>query len=283
MNTKFKGLAKLSALEFQGQKLVIDHHGAKVIGLFFNDTNILFYDEEDIAHSGIPLCFPAFGALKNNKFLYEGKTYNMKQHGFIRDSVFTLNERGENFLTFELKSNAQTLEKFPFDFSFQVRYTLDDGKLHISLDFKNESLTKMPLAPGLHPYFAVDNPKDISFSSLATEGNDQLQDFAVVPVSDVFPLFENDQELLYHVQGTPILHLINHGLHETVIKPGSLAKIKMSADPQVFNRMVIWRNTENAPFICVEPANKLDDLNQKPIWVNAGESFNTELIISSAE
>ena len=283
MTTDIKGLADLSAIECQGQKLIVDHHGAKVLGLFFHDNNVLFYDEEDIAHSGIPLCFPSFGPLKNGEFLHNGKNYPMKQHGFARDFVFDLIERGENFLTFELKSSAQTLERFPFEFTFQVRYTLASNSLKIDFDCKNNSTEKLPLAPGVHPYFSVDDAQKIFFTSKATKGNNNLQNYDAVPAKDILPVSQENGVLLYQITGTPDLHLIDHGLHETLIKPGKLSPLKMTADAEVFKRMAIWRNSENAGFICIEPANVQNALNEKAILVESGESFKTQVSITAVE
>lgn len=37
-----------------------------------------------------PVLFPFVGSLKNKSFVYEGKSYQMGQHGFARDRDFSL-------------------------------------------------------------------------------------------------------------------------------------------------------------------------------------------------
>ena len=257
----------------------VDCYGAKVLGLSLAGEDILFYDENDISHSGIPLCFPGFGPLKNGVFTHAGENYEMGQHGFFRDSIFSLIAQGRDFLTFQLNSSVQTHRFYPFDFLFQVTYTLSEKGLHMDFWMKNESKESLPLAPGVHPYFKVENPNQIQFSSDAIIGNNNLQGYEETEAKQLIDLegFQNDQR--YRIKGCPDLHLIDHKLKETHLYRGAQSSLKIVSDSQVFNRMVIWRKTSDSKSICIEPAYEQNGLNQNPIEIAPGKSFTTRVSI----
>ncbi|MEJ7913415.1 MAG: aldose 1-epimerase family protein, partial [Chitinophagaceae bacterium] len=63
-----------------------------------------------------PVLFPIVGALKNNHYIFKGKTFSLARHGFARERVFTVCNQSEDAISFLLKSDAETLEVFPFVF-----------------------------------------------------------------------------------------------------------------------------------------------------------------------
>ena len=259
-------------------KLEVDAYGAKVLGLYLGGGNLLFYDEDDVSHSGIPLCFPGFGPLNDGCFQFAGKQYEMSQHGFIRNSIFNLIARGADFMSFELTSSPHTQSMFPFNFLFQVTYTLTEKELIIDFWIKNQSSEVMPLAPGIHPYFALKNSESVSFTSQAKFANDNLREYKVVEADEV--LSRNDSEL--KITGAPDLHLIEHGLGDTTIIREGEENIVMTADNSVFNRMVIWRKESRSPYICIEPAYEQNGLNDNPLKILPGKAFETRVKIALA-
>ncbi len=74
-----------------------------------------------------PVLFPFVGVLKDQKFSYEGKEYNINtRHGFARDNEFVISSKGENFVEFLFESNEDTKEKYPFDFKLYLKYILEE-------------------------------------------------------------------------------------------------------------------------------------------------------------
>ena len=63
-----------------------------------------------------PVLFPFVGAVKDKKYRYDGKTYEMSQHGFARDMEFTLLSRIDEEIWMELTDTEATLAKYPFKF-----------------------------------------------------------------------------------------------------------------------------------------------------------------------
>lgn len=59
-----------------------------------------------------------------------------EQHGFCRDMAFTLKSRTDDMLLFELSSNEETLEKYPFHFTFEIGYILNENHFNSYMEGK---------------------------------------------------------------------------------------------------------------------------------------------------
>lgn len=164
----------------------------------------------------------------------------------------------------------------------------DDGQRTLErLSRINNSQKVMTIAPGVHPYFAVDNPMEIFLNTRAERGNNNSDGYREMKLeeSGVFKITDCDKEGLktVRVQGIPDMHLINHGLKKTNIMPGSSRMIEIISDPEVFNRMTVWRKASDLKFICVEPAFTQIGINTGGIKIAAGKHFVTELSLCVIE
>ncbi len=100
--------------------------GAELQSIYHEQNKLEYMWSGDAAYWGkkSPVLFPIVGELRNNTYQFQGVDYNLSRHGFARDMEFTLTERTENSIAFSIFSNEQTLKKYPFQFEFIVRYTL---------------------------------------------------------------------------------------------------------------------------------------------------------------
>lgn len=280
-----KGLGTVTTLTKGDVTLIVDSLGAKVLAIEVNGSNILFYDEEDIKHSGIPICLPYFGPLRGGAFEVEGKSYEMGQHGFFRDSEFSVSIEGDTIVC-TLSETEASLQNYPYTFTFTASYTIIEKGIRMQFALENRDTKELFIAPGFHPYFAVDNPDEVYLTTKASEGNDSLQDFKTVTLeeSGVFEVAETSEDIKkLHVINAPDMHLLNHGLNSTIITPGTLPEIELIADMETLNRMTIWRDNAQSDSICVEPAYEENALNKgTAINIKAGEIFSTEITIKHA-
>lgn len=283
--SQYKGLGTVTKVEKNGVTLVVDAVGAKVLAIEVEGQNILFYDEADIKHSGIPICLPYFGPLRGGCFTVEGTSYEMGQHGFFRDSQFEVTVDADT-ITCTLTESEASLENYPFSFIFTAKYTIIDKGITMQFTLENKDSKEMAIAPGFHPYFAVDNPNEIYLTTKAVDGNDSLQDFKTVTIeeSGVFEIVKEEASVkTLHVVNAPDMHLLNHGMESTLITPGTLPKIELIADMNTLNRMTIWRDNDSSKSICVEPAYEENALNKgTAISIASGDSFTTEITIKHA-
>lgn len=276
-----KGRGQVRVLSQGDWTLAVDSYGAQVLGLFYRDKNILHYDAEDISHSGIPLCLPNFGPLANGELVFEGQAYKLGQHGFIRDRLLTVSAHSKNSVSYKFIADEMSKQKYPFDFQFTVIFSLSDLGLKMILNVDNLSSQAMPISPGVHPYFAVSDPDNVSFQTDALTGNNNLNNYAIEALPDSEYLEPvSDKSGRYRVLKDLEIHLIGHSPeHITLYREGDIP-IKLYSDGSVFNRLIIWRKSSDAKYICVEPACVKNGLNDMPIVISSGDNWQTELLIT---
>ena len=205
-----------------------------------------------------PLLFPVcghFGVTVN------GTSYPIKAHGFARKSEFTLTEKGENFLTFELRANEETKKVYPYDFIFSVTYRLCGAKIEIEYQVKNPASEPLYFACGAHDSFALE--KDVDEYCLQFENEKTLTHRPcneggyltgeTVKFTNVNP-FVLPKEYLQNGDS-----LIFEGVESKAAvlceKSGkALAKICFDG----FENLLLWR-AGDANYICIEPWTNLPD------------------------
>ncbi len=259
-------------------KVIIDSFGAKVLAFIEGDNNRLFYNSNDISHSGIPLCFPNFGPLVNNKFVVESKEYSMNQHGFIRDMDFELVEQSDTVLELKLKSTDETKAKYPFDFEFGVKFELQGNKLSINFQWKNLSNSKTPISPGVHPYFRVYDKENIILQTRAINYNlsKNFSEVEEVIKSDYLDMFSENS---FVIKGAPDINLINHKSEITKVDIGRERSVEIRYNNKDFNRLTVWRKTPDTDYICIEPANAQNKINIDPYQILPGECWESKVSI----
>ena len=81
----------------------------------------------------------------------------MGQHGFARDREFSLVSRTEDEIWFELRSDAEALEKYPFAFILQIGYQISHGTetddVKVLWKVSNPAEETMYFSIGAHPAF----------------------------------------------------------------------------------------------------------------------------------
>lgn len=141
----------------------INKFGAELNSVVDRKSDYEFVWQADDNYWGrhAPVLFPIVGRLKEDKYEYMGKTYEMTQHGFARDSMFQLEEQNTNSAVFSLTYNDETLKIYPFEFKVLIKYLLEGSKLKIEYEVANLSTTEvMYYSIGGHPAFNVSQTKD---------------------------------------------------------------------------------------------------------------------------
>ena len=109
-----------------------------------------------------PLLFPIVGALPGGTFSYGGKTFQLGNHGFVRDLEFRLASKSAESLRYELGSDEASLALYPFRFKLAVSYTAKGDSLEVGYEVVNADAKKMPFSIGAHPAFRA--PQDLGES-----------------------------------------------------------------------------------------------------------------------
>lgn len=121
------------------------------------------------ARSGFPILFPFPGRIRDARFEFEGKTYELVPnkaphaiHGFALDAPWDVVEHdatqdGATVLgRFQTSRNAPgAVGRWPADAILEVRYTLAGSRLSIDVKVTNPDQTPLPWGFGLHSYFRL--------------------------------------------------------------------------------------------------------------------------------
>ncbi|MBN2281830.1 MAG: hypothetical protein JXQ65_14705 [Candidatus Marinimicrobia bacterium] len=273
---------KIETIQKDNVSISIDSLGAKVLAIAIRGENLLHYDGKNIEHSGIPICLPFFSSLENGLLIVDGENYPMGHHGFFRNSEFEMYNTGGKIVAI-LKSSRDTMKIWPFQFNFRATFSMLENGLKMDFLLKNEDTKAMKLAPGFHPYFAVNDRNKITLTSGAVMGNDALHDLKETPLkeSGVFDVSDGKEGLKYlRVKNAPNIQLIHHQVQDTEICTGPQSMVVLSADMDLFTRMTVWRPNPDVDFICVEPSFAVNAVNRDDcIVLQSGEEFRTTLSI----
>lgn len=249
-------------LENEQLKVTINSLGGELSGIVKKQTGTeyMWNADEKYWKRTSPVLFPIVGSLKNKEFVYEGKSYPMGQHGFARDMEFTLKSRTDEELWFSLRSDDETMKKYPFAFCLELGYRLKKNKLTVLWRVINEDTKDMYFSIGGHPafmcpleekgeqtdyYIAFDTEKDLEYSVLnenglvAIEGEKLSTNGGMMPIAA--GLFDRDALIIEGKQAKKV------SLCDCDKKP----YLSVSFDSPLFG---LWSPAgKHAPFICIEP------------------------------
>ncbi len=98
--------------------------------------------------------FPTVGRLMNNHYTCDGQEYELKCHGFVQNSLFSVETQGDGAV-FTLCDNEETRKQFPFAFRYEVVYQLRDNALEVCFRVSNVGDKLLRFGLGGHPGFFV--------------------------------------------------------------------------------------------------------------------------------
>ena len=251
IKTKSKG-AELTSIKLNGEEKL--HNGEE----FWN------------RHS--PILFPIVGKLKENKTEINGKTYEMTQHGFARDLEFE--EVGNH--QYSLKSNEETMKKFPFNFELNVSYEVQENKVITNYEVINKDDKEMLFGLGGHPAYCLDYTNenyDICFEKYEDEikvvqlkdgliSNEKIEKEKYINNNRVHltkNIFENDAIIFKDLVSSKV-----------VVKNNQTNKTILEFDFEGFPYLALW-SKKGAPFVCIEP------------WFNTADKVDSNGIFEEKE
>lgn len=143
-------------LENEWLKVDFQTLGGEMSAMYDKEKNIqVLYQGNEGWQGKNPSLFPIIGNTYSKTYEINGQTYAMKNHGLVRYANLEVVHQTENQITFRLESNVESKKQYPFDFCFDLTYTLEEKCITISYVITNNSHTSMPFSFGLHPAFRV--------------------------------------------------------------------------------------------------------------------------------
>jgi len=253
----------------------ISPKGAELQSITHLNNNLQYLWSGDAAFWGkkSPVLFPIVGGLKNNQYLHNGKMYNMSRHGFARDMQFAVLHQDAQSVTFGITHNDASLQQYPFEFKFNIQYSLSDNTLVCTYIVANTGQDMMCFSVGAHPAFNVPLVDGTRFEDYYLEFN-QTENCGIHPLSAEGLIETNATPFL---NNSTILSLEKSLFHKDALVFKSLTSTAISIKSDVtphgltvgfedFPYMGIW-SAKDADFVCIEP------------WCGIADSVNTTGIL----
>ena len=251
----------MKRIESDVLRVDINPVGAELSSLFSKKSGTEYLWQGDAAWwtGRAPVLFPIVCAMKNGRYVYNGKTYEMPKHGFVRHANFEEALATESKVILAYRDSEATREMYPFAFLFQVIFEVTGDALHTTYRVENLGNAPMYFSMGSHEAFncpreAGERFEDyyLEFDTEATyvtetvnaEGLIKGDTYTVIENDRVLPLkhelFENDALIFKNVPGSKVL----------LKSKKSSAVVEM--DYQNAPQLGIWTKV-GAPYICIEP------------------------------
>lgn len=239
--------------------------GAELTSIKVNEKEMLHQGKE-YWNRHAPILFPIVGQIKNGQTNINNKTYYMGQHGFARDMEFKELEKTENKHSYVLKSNKETLEKFPFKFSLYVTYKINENELATEYKVINEDNKEMLFGLGGHPAFICDYSSEkyeIEFEKPETKIEFmQLENGLISDKLSKNILKENKIELKKDIFSNDAIIMKNITSNKVYLRERETKRTILTFDFTGFPYLALWSKL-GAPFVCIEP------------WMNTADSIDS--------
>ena len=127
--------------------------GAELKSWRVGGNELIWPGDDTFWADSAPVLFPIVGWTRDG-ILVEGTRYPLGLHGFARSEDFVVTGQAADRVRLRLAANERTRALYPFEFSFEIEYTIDHNEICIVLDVVNEDASPLPFACGLHPGFS---------------------------------------------------------------------------------------------------------------------------------
>lgn len=205
-----------------------------------------------------PILFPIVGSLRDGKVDVNGNTFEMGRHGFARGMEFTPVERGEDFITLELRENEETLRRYPFPFSLRVTHRLLEDGFSTAVAVRNTGSAPMPFCVGGHTAVRIPDGDRFEDYELVFDVPERADSHLLTP-----------EGLIRHDGRKPMLDgsriALDYALFaelDTIIfsmlRSGNVSLVHRETGREVrldfheFPMVAFWTRP-GAPFLCLEP------------------------------
>ena len=205
--------------------------------------------------------FPVCGRLWENKYTYEGVTYEMGSHGFARGKEWTAVHQSTTALTLQLTPDEETLAAYPFHFVLQMTYALNEGSLAVTTIVRNEDDKMMPFSVGGHPGFNVPLAEGTVYEDYKLVFDTPCQPLQFVNDENCFHLGKMKVFPLEEGQVLPLSHSLFD--NDAIFLEKATRGVPLCSDKTTHSvhlafpdspYLGIWHTPRSdAPFVCIEP------------------------------
>jgi len=248
----------------ENDKLLVEikSAGAEMTRVYSKKTKLEYLWKGDASFWGrhAPILFPIVGQVKNKTYKVNKEEFHLSQHGFARDSEFSIINQEQGTVTLELTNSPVTSKVYPYKFSLEVSYTLVENQLFVSYQVINKDEKEIAFSIGGHPAFNCPLVENTSFDDYYLEfpekespkqihlnpqtglrnGKEELIDLGS-KIDLNYELFKNDALIYEGFQSTEV----------SLLSPKH--KHGLTFGFSDWKYLAFWTKAKNTPFLCIEP------------------------------
>ena len=230
----------------QDRLRIVPERGGLITSWLCSGREFLYFDQkrfEDPSKSvrgGIPILFPICGNLPDNLLKLPQGSFNINQHGFVRDLPWeiTLLDDQTGFLL-SINNSQTTFKQYPYLFQIDMNVRPKPNSLEIHSFIYNLGKEVMPFSFGIHPYFKVNNLDKVSINGLPERCLNNIDMKYCLTYSQLEMLSEGVDFLVENEESISLTDLSNQ------------SKIILQAKPPM-DLAVVWTDPPRK-MICLEP------------------------------
>lgn len=240
----------------------IDSHGAEMKSLkrLATGTEYMWCGDAKYWGRTSPVLFPFVGSLKDKEYRTKGKTYPMNQHGFARDMEFELLSEEAGEIWFVLRSNEETLAKYPYEFVLKLGYQITENRVKVLWQVENPGREILPFSIGGHPAFncpidegARQSDYFVFFGDMEEIISSRIGEQGLITgCMDVYGLTDGRLALTANLFDHDALVIEDNQTDEvSLCKKDGTPYLTVKMEAPLFG---IWSPPgKQAPFVCIEP------------------------------
>lgn len=243
--------------------VVISTLGAEIQSMTTpSGTELMWQADPAIWGRHAPLLFPIIGRLKDQQYTLEGKVIKISQHGFARDTEFTVDQQSDTSVAFSITDSPETKKVYPFSFRLSITYRLKDNVLEKVHTVTNRSDCVMPYEIGGHDgYRTTLNPGE-SMADYAIEfpGQTEIHPFQMdehcflTPEKLSYPLVDGKLPMPPKVLGLDTVVLEKLPVNRVTLS-NCKNPIRLTVEFADFDYLGIWTMPMDfdTHYVCIEP------------------------------
>ena len=228
--------------------------GAELKSLKCNRKEYIWNGDPAFWRESSPVLFPICSGLKDDEYIFQGKTYLMPKHGFAKEETFEVEDIKDDRVVFLLSSKNCPKDNYPFEYELRIIYTVIGKKLNVEYKIENFTDGDMYFSIGAHEGYYC--PEGIENYEIVFDQKENLDAYQLVG-----PLLSFETK--NYGEDTDILQLNNSLfdndclIFKNLNSKGLILRNK-TTDEKIelsfagFPYLLIW-TIPNAHFVCIEP------------------------------
>lgn len=244
--------------------VVFESFGATLHSIKDNDGLEYLWQGDPAYWSGqAPVLFPICGNIRDDQAeIGHGQITKMPRHGIVRKKEFQCAEIMENSILFQIESDSEMEQQYPFKFRLGILYTLEGKKVTTQYIVENLSQEIMPFQIGGHPGFQCPLYEGESYDSYQLLFEKEETCDVPTPVTETGlidmehrTVFLKEQKVLklQHELFEKDAVILDRLKSRSVTLCSELHSKGIRLEFEQFPYLILWSTANKGPFIALEP------------------------------